>query len=241
MKKSLRKKSKKINKTRKRGGGIGTSALSAILFSLFVVSDSKHYYMTACAGNTCRSPMAAEMLKTVVPRDQVSSFGVNVRAPGSQMAPLTEQIALDLCNYDTVCVNNVKNHKSQSFDPIMVHTILEDPENTLQIIPMDDKTANGVYDLLKRNNFTDDELVRIKVGVGEHISANAPDPFFAKGTHFEVGAYGNTSSILSDFVKNEVFGQTPMKEKKWKQEGNTLKQYIINNNKINNRQRKTSR
>jgi hypothetical protein len=96
---------------------------------------------------------------------------------------------------------------------------LRDPENTLQIIPMDSKTANGVKELLQTSGLTDEELSRITVGancdtngVCEYESAEAPDPFFARGTPFENEAYYNTSKRLSKFIPNEVLRQTPKRQ-----------------------------
>jgi len=225
MAKSLKRKLKRLKKTikkrRRRGGGPGQSTLLAvILLNLIAVSNGKKYYMTACAGNTCRSPMAEAYLKDLVSDPNVvSSFGVNVRAPGSPMAPLTEKIALDICNGNNECIIGVKNHKSKPFDPTLVNNILRDPENTLQIIPMDSKTANGVKELLRTSGLTAEELSRITVGancdtngVCEYESAEAPDPFFARGTRFEKEAYGNTSGILSNFTANRVLQQTPKRQ-----------------------------
>jgi len=225
MKKSLKRQSKRLKKTikkrKRRGGGPGQSALLAlILLNLIAVSNGKKYYMTACAGNTCRSPMAEAYLKDLVSDPNVvSSFGVNVRAPGSSMAPLTEKIALDVCNGNEECIIGVKNHKSKPFDLTLVNNILNDPENTLQIIPMDSKTANGVKDLLRTSGLTDEQLSRINVGANcdingacEYESAEAPDPFFARGTQFEQQAYGNTSSILSNFMGNKVLQKTPKRQ-----------------------------
>ena len=225
MKKSLKRQPKRFKKTRKRtkrrGGGPGQSTLLAvILLTLVGVSSGKKYYMTACAGNTCRSPMAEAYLKDLVSDpNSVSSFGVNVRVPNSPMAPLTEKIALDICNGNEECIIGVKNHKSKPFDLTLVNNILNDPENTLQIIPMDSKTANGVKELLRTSGLTDEELSRITVGancdtngVCEYESAEAPDPFFARGTRFEKQAYGNTSGILSNFMANSVLQQTPKRQ-----------------------------
>ena len=222
MKKSLKRQSKRFKKTRKRtkrrGGGPGQSTLLAvILLTLVGVSSGKKYYMTACAGNTCRSPMAEAYLKDLVSDpNSVSSFGVNVRVPNSPMAPLTEKIALDICNGNEECIIGVKNHKSKPFDLTLVNNILNDPENTLQIIPMDSKTANGVKELLRTSGLTDDKLLRITVGancdsngVCEYESAEAPDPFFARLTPFETEAYYNTSRDLSKFIPKKVLQQTP--------------------------------
>jgi protein-tyrosine-phosphatase len=225
MKKSLKRQTKRFKKTRKRtkrrGGGQGQSTLLAvILLTLVGVSIGKKYYMTACAGNTCRSPMAAGYLKGLVSDpNSVSSFGINVRVPNSPMAPLTEKIALDICNGNEECVIGVKNHKSKPFDLTLVNNILNDPENTLQIIPMDSKTANGVKELLQTSGLSDDELSRITVGancdangVCEYESAEAPDPFFARGTPYEPKAYYNTSQQLSKFIPDKVLQQTPKRQ-----------------------------
>ena len=222
MKKSLKRQPKRFKKTRKRtkrrGGGPGQSTLLAvILLTLVGVSSGKKYYMTACAGNTCRSPMAEAYLKDLVSDpNSVSSFGINVRVPNSPMAPLTEKIALDICNGNEECIIGVKNHKSKSFDLTLVNNILNDPENTLQIIPMDSKTANGVKELLRTSGLNDDKLLRITVGancdsngVCEYESAEAPDPFFTRGTQFEPKAYYNTSSQLLNFIPKKVLQQTP--------------------------------
>ena len=222
MGKSLKRKLKRLKKTikkrKRRGGGPGQSTLLAvILLNLIAVSNGKKYYMTACAGNTCRSTMAEAYLKDLVSDPNVvSSFGVNVRAPNSPMAPLTEKIALDICNGNNECIIGVKNHKSKPFDPILVNNILRDPENTLQIIPMDSKTANGVKELLRTSGLNDDKLLRITVGancdsngVCEYESAEAPDPFFTRGTQFEPKAYYNTSSQLLNFIPKKVLQQTP--------------------------------
>ncbi len=222
MKKSLKRQSKRFKKTRKRtkrrGGGPGQSTLLAvILLTLVGVSIGKKYYMTACAGNTCRSPMAEAYLKDLVSDpNSVSSFGVNVRVPNSPMAPLTEKIALDICNGNEECIIGVKNHKSKPFDLTLVNNILNDPENTLQIIPMDSKTANGVKEILRTSGLNDDKLLRITVGancdsngVCEYESAEAPDPFFTRGTPFEPEAYYNTSQQLLKFIPDKVLRQTP--------------------------------
>jgi protein-tyrosine-phosphatase len=209
---------KQRKRTKRRGGGPGQSTLLAvILLTLVGVSNGKKYFMTACAGNTCRSPMAEAYLKDLVSDpNTVSSFGVNVRVPNSPMAPLTEKIALDICKGNEECIIDVKNHKSKSFDLTLVNNILNDPENTLQIIPMDSKTANGVKDLLRTSGLNDDKLSRITVGancdtngVCEYESAEAPDPFFARGTRFENKAYYNTSKGLSEFIPAKVLQQTP--------------------------------
>ena len=225
MAKSLKRKVKRLKKTikkrKRRGGGLGQSTLLAvILLNLIAVSNSKKYYMTACAGNTCRSPMAEAYLKDLVSDpNSVSSFGINVRVPNSPMAHLTEKIALDICNGNEECIIGVKNHKSKPFDLTLVNNILNDPENTLQIIPMDSKTANGVKELLRTSGLSDDKLLRITVGancdangVCKYESAEAPDPFFARGTRFEKEAYGNTSGILSNFTSNRVLQQTPKRQ-----------------------------
>ena len=84
---------------------------------------------------------------------------------------------------------------------------------------MDSKTANGIKELLRTSGLTDEELSRITVGancdtngVCEYESAEAPDPFFARGTRFEKQAYGNTSGILSNFMANSVLQQTPKRQ-----------------------------
>jgi protein-tyrosine-phosphatase len=226
---------KKRVKTRKRkgkrrgGGGNFSSTAATILFTLLTLastthgSGGKHYYMTACAGNTCRSPQAEYMIKSLVDDpDLVSSFGVNVRAPGSSMAPLTKQIATDLCEDDETCMENVNNHKSKPFDYALVKHILEDPNNTLQILPMDDKTADSIFVILQNYDFDKSELSRIHVGADcspngecQIKSAKAPDPFFDKGTFRESGSYANTSAILSDFVEDSVLHKTPARAKYW--------------------------
>lgn len=231
LKKRMRlKKNKKQRKTR-RGGGPNQSLALTIMLSLLGVANSK-YYMTACAGNTCRSPVAETMIKRMISDPTtVTSFGVNVRAKGSKMADLSEQMSLDLCHDDLECRTSVKDHKSQSFNPTLVHNILKDPIATIQIIPMDDKTSDAVKDLLKMYDFSEGELKRITVGITcdattnvcENKSANVPDPFFAKGTHFETGAYGNMSTVLSDFLENKLLQQSPARQMRWQQKGKTLK------------------
>ena len=225
MKKSLKRQSKRFKKTRKRinrrGGGQGQSTLLAvILLTLVGVSIGKKYYMTACAGNTCRSPMAEAYLKDLVSDpNTVSSFGINIRVPNSPMAPLTEKIALDICNGNEECIIGVKNHKSKPFDLTLVNNILNDPENTLQIIPMDSKTANGVKELLQTSGLSHDKLSRITVGancdangVCEYESAEVTDPFFARGTPSESKAYYNTSQQISKFIPDKVLQQTPKRQ-----------------------------
>jgi hypothetical protein len=87
---------------------------------------------------------------------------------------------------------------------------------------------------LKNYNFDKSELSRIYVGAdcnesGECRikSANAPDPFFDKGTEREPGSYANTSDVLGEFVFNKVFGQTPANQKKWIPDGNKIKAKYI--------------
>jgi protein-tyrosine-phosphatase len=223
-------KTRKRDKKRRGGGGNFSSSAATILFTFLTVAAAtthrgagKHYYMTACAGNTCRSPQAEYMLKSLVDDPGlVSSFGVNVRAPGSSMAPLTKQITTDLCEDDETCIESVNNHKSKPFDYALVKHILEDPNNTLQILPMDDKTADSIFDILENYDFDKSELSRIHVGADcdsngecQVKSAKAPDPFFDKGTWREPASYANTSSTLSDFIENRVLHKTPARAKYW--------------------------
>ena len=229
-KKRTKTKNKTRNRKRRGGGGNFSSTAATILFTFLTMAAAanrdggKQYYMTACAGNTCRSPQAEYMLKSLVDDpDVVSSFGVNVRAPGSSMAPLTKQIATDLCEDDETCIESVNNHKSKPFDYALVKHILEDPNNTLQILPMDDKTADNIFNILQNYDFDKSELSRIHVGADCHPngectikSAKAPDPFFDKGTWREPASYANTSSTLSDFIENRVITKTPARAKEWK-------------------------
>ncbi len=248
MKIRITKKRVKTRKRKRRGGGGNFSSTAAtVLFTLLTVAAAsatatatthsgagKHYYMTACAGNTCRSPQAEYMIKTLVDDPGlVSSFGVNVRAQGSSMAPLTKQIATDLCEDDETCIESVNNHKSKPFDYALVKHILEDPRNTLQILPMDDKTADSIFDILQNYDFDQSELSRIHVGVDcnsngkcDIKSAQAPDPFFDKNTGREAGSYANTSSILSDFIENRVLKKTPARGKYW-EPSSTTKNKIV--------------
>jgi protein-tyrosine-phosphatase len=248
-----RKLKRRVN-TRKRGGGGNLSSMTAaVLFTFltFAVANSnsvgKHYYMTACAGNTCRSPQAEYMIKSLVDDPNlVSSFGVNVRAPGSSMAPLTKQIATDLCEDNETCIESVNNHKSKQFDYALVKQILEDPNNTLQILPMDDKTADSIFDILQKYDFDKSELSRIHVGAdcdknGECRikSADAPDPYFDKGTWREPGSYANASSTITDFIENDVMRKTSANPKKWIPDGNNIRQKNRYQNQ-NNRYHKNS-
>ena len=210
-KKTMRKlKRNKKNKRTKRiinGGGVDFIKKTAmIMFTLLGVVNSTRFVMTACAGNTCRSPMAAEYAKLYVDPTTVSSFGVNVRAEGSPMAPLTEEISLGLCKNNEDCINSVKNHKSQPFNVTLVKEMLNIPENTLQIIPMDDKTYDECKIILKNSGLTEREFDKITVGAkcetGWCKSANAPDPFFFRNTPNENRAYEETSGILSEFMVN---------------------------------------
>jgi protein-tyrosine-phosphatase len=234
-KRVTKRKLKRRANTRKRGGGGNLSSMTATVLFTFLTfalanSNGKHYYMTACAGNTCRSPQAEYMIKSLVDDPNlVSSFGVNVRAPGSSMAPLTKQIATDLCQDNETCIESVNDHKSKQFDYALVKHILENPNNTLQILPMDDKTADSVFDILQKYDFDDSELSRIHVGAdcnknGECSikSANAPDPYFDKGTWREPGSYANASSTIANFIENQVMYKTPSNPQKWIPDGNNI-------------------
>ena len=225
-----RRKTKKTRKHKIKGGSGNLFQIMGIFFILFAVANGTHYYMTACAGNTCRSPMAEKIIQSLISDPNlVSSFGINVRTPNSSMAPFTEKIASDLCNNNPDCLKRVENHKSQQLDTSLVHNILDNPENTLQIIPMDDKTADGVIDLLQKSGLSLKQLSRITVGINcdvngvcEHKSANAPDPFYDKGTNMEATSYKKTYDILSDVIENELLKKTPVNQQRWQVSGDNM-------------------
>ena len=122
----------------------------------------------------------------------------------------------DILNVDIEEYEKFNQSLVEKYGKITKKNSWDDPENTLQIIPMDSKTANGVKDLLRTSGLNDDKLSRITVGancdtngVCEYESAEAPDPFFARGTRFENKAYYNTSKGLSEFIPAKVLQQTP--------------------------------
>jgi hypothetical protein len=85
---------------------------------------------------------------------------------------------------------------------------------------------------LKNYNFDKSELSRIYVGAdcnesGECRikSANAPDPFFDKGTKREPESYTNASSTIANFIDNQVIRKTPANHQKWIPDGSNKIKY----------------
>ena len=182
------------------------------------------YYMTACAGNTCRSPQAEYKINSLLDGKSdsaVFSRGTKVRIPNTEMAPLSAQIANDLCNGNETCEKKVKAHASKSVNCKEIKDIISQG-HTLQIIPMDDMVADQISSLLHDTcEFDSSELSKINVGleckdnVCKHKSAGIPDPFFLKDTPFKSQAYANTSQIMSDVIENE-FQKCSINPMRWK-------------------------
>ena len=168
--------------------------------------------MTACAGNTCRSPYAEFVLKENYGLSNTISRAVNSRNPGAPMAPLSAAASKELCRGDEQCMARVDAHKSTSFTCDEVKEIIESSADVLKIIPMDDKVADKIAEVLEDCDISSKDRSRIEVGLGCHDgvcdrkSAEIPDPFFDRGTDRERKSYHDMTAMVQQQLHNE-FGR----------------------------------
>jgi len=213
-KKYLAKKQNK-NTIKKRKGGmkVGTLATGALLLSSLGTACGSKHIMTACAGNTCRSPVAEKQIQSVLGSDydgKIVSRGVNVRQPGAPMAPYSGKFSMGYCDYgDVGCIEDVESHHSTPFECGEIESMAKNPTDTVQIIPMDDAVADNINARLDSCNFKPEIRGRVNVGldcnngVCGKKSANVPDPFFKRGTPAEKGAYVEMQDQIRNVVSNE--------------------------------------
>jgi protein-tyrosine-phosphatase len=210
---------KKNRKTLKKNGGgfynlLNLLAGSGLVLTLIGQACGKINIMTACAGNTCRSPVGEFYIKTLLGEKegigQITSRGVSVRAPDSPMAPYSQIFSKQICGDNSECIKEVEAHKSQSFKCEDIIRLIDGPDTQLRIIPMDDITANKILDTLNKCNLTPEERKKIVVGLDCDMSgtcnkksAEIPDPFFQKGTPYEHASYTNMVDTLSKKLDNE--------------------------------------
>ncbi len=193
-------------KTRKIGGN-----RFLIWLSLLGLVGGK-IIMTACAGNTCRSPYAEFVLKEEYGFSNTISRAVNSRNPGAPMAPLSAAASKELCKGDEQCMARVDAHKSTSFTCDEVKEIIESSADVLKIIPMDDKVADKIAEVLEDCDITSKDRSRIELGLGCHDgvcdrkSAAIPDPFFDRGTEREQKSYEEMTKMVQEKMGKE-FGK----------------------------------
>ena len=217
---------KKNHKKTHKKGGMFKRALAALTTGFLLLGSTilpsataggDKYIIAVCAGNTCRSTMAQEQLISILGTESYNIFsrGVNVRASGSAMAPLSEAFSIATCEGDQECITRVKEHRSTQFDCQEVVKILRaNSLATFLIIPMDDDVADSIEKLLTLCDMTAEERSRVSVGFCDAKSANIQDPFWDKNQPTEGNAYSNAGNkIYHSFY--EAFG-TECRLNEWK-------------------------
>lgn len=202
------------NTVKKRGGmKLGALATGALLLSSVGKACGNKNIMTACAGNTCRSPVAEKQLQNLLGpgyEGKIVSRGVNVRQPGAPMAPYSGKFAQQYCDYgDSDCINDVESHHSTPFECGEIESMVDNPTDTVQIIPMDDAVADSINAKLDSCNLSPEVRKKVNVGLNcndgvcETKSANVPDPFFKRGTPQEKQAYVEMENQINDVISKE--------------------------------------
>ena len=210
--KTSRKTSRKITRKPSKKGGVKILSLATLGLGLSALGTAcgDRQIMTACAGNTCRSPVAEHLIGNTLDNVAVFSRGVNVRTPGASMAPYSDNFAKAYCDYgDLECLKGVETHQSKAFECGEIEQRIANHDNTLQIIPMDDSVAEKIHIGLETCALTPAQRGRIKVGldcasgVCKKTSAQVKDPFFDKGTPKEREAYKTMEEQISDMISDE--------------------------------------
>jgi protein-tyrosine-phosphatase len=208
--KNILRKSKKYSK---KAGMNLKNFIAPVLLSQIGQACGNKNIMTACAGNTCRSPLAQEQLKHLLGTDYeglVTSRGLTIRNPGAPMAPYTEQFAQEYCKYgDLKCIEDIKSHKSTPLECDEIKGLISKDDDTLQIIPMDSMVANNIKQKLDTCNLTPEQRMKINVGldcnngVCNETDANVPDPFFDRGTDREKASYEQMQKRVAEVLEKE--------------------------------------
>lgn len=220
-----RKNKTKQRKTRNKAGmfrALKSVAVVGLLFLGSFVQCGDIYKVPVCAGNTCRSTMFQEGLKSYGKKD-IFSRGVTTRNPGAPMAPLSEQMSIELCNGDQDCVDRVKSHKSTQFNCSEIVNILRTNKNAfVQLMPMDESVYKTLNQMIAEcSDLTPEERTRVIIGINcdkhscELNHADVPDPYKYQNNVTLAGpAYASTANTIRDMVSLDL-QQCPPVPKEW--------------------------
>lgn len=188
-----------------------------ILVNLIETTCGKTHIMTACAGNTCRSPVGEFYVKSLM-RNQtgigdIFSRGVSVRQANSSMALYSSYFAKEICGNNESCKREVDEHKSKSLNCEEIISLIKDCGAILRIIPMDETTYHKILTILNECRLSRKQRNKIIVGLNCHNgickrnSGEVPDPFFQQKTPYEHSSYVNMvqtvkSALVNDFEKS---------------------------------------
>jgi len=213
------KKHTKTLKTHKKGGGlfnfVNLISKAGLVLTLLGSACGKTHIMTACAGNTCRSPVGEFYTKSILGNQEgigdILSRGVSVREANSPMAPYSSYFAKEICGNNEDCKKEVDEHKSKSFSCEEILSLIEEPGAILRIIPMDNTTSDKIFDILSKCGLTPEQQKKIIVGLNcdskgvcERKSAEIPDPFFQRKTPYEHASYVNMVDAVKLALSNDL-------------------------------------
>lgn len=187
---------------------------AGILVNLIGTTCGKTHIMTACAGNTCRSPVGEFYVKSILEgREDIGNIfsrGVSVRQENSAMAPYSNYFAKKICGDNESCKRSVEEHKSKSFKCEEIISLIQEPGAILRIIPMDETTYQKIINNLDRCNLTSEERNKIIVGLDcddgicKKNSGQVPDPFFQQKTPYEHASYVNMVKAVKNALLNDI-------------------------------------
>lgn len=186
---------------------------AGILVNLIGTACGKTHIMTACAGNTCRSPVGEFYVKSIM-RNQtdigdIFSRGVSVRQANSSMAPYSNYFAKEICGNNEICKREVDEHKSKSLNCEEIISLIKDPDAILRIIPMDETTYHKILNILDGCSLTRKQRNKIIVGLDcnngicKRNSGEVPDPFFQQKTPYEHSSYVNMVQTVKSALAND--------------------------------------
>jgi protein-tyrosine-phosphatase len=180
-----------------------------ILLKLVTVCGKMHI-MTACSGNTCRSPIGEFYIKSILfQTSHIFSRGVNVRQENSSMAPYSNYFAKEICGNNEHCKREVDEHKSKPVRCEEIISIVKVPNAILRIIPMDETTYHKIFAILNSCILTHKQRNKIIVGLDcdngicKRNNGEVPDPFFQQKTPYEHSAYVNMVQIVKLTLVND--------------------------------------
>lgn len=186
---------------------------AGILVNLIGTTCGKTHIMTACAGNTCRSPVGEFYVKSLLRNEtgvgNIFSRGVSVRQANSSMAPYSSYFAKEICGNNERCKREVDEHKSKSLNCKEIISLISDRDAILRIIPMDETTYHKISAILNRCRLTSKQRNKIIVGLNcdngvcKRNSGEVPDPFFQQKTPYEHSSYVNMVQTVKLALAND--------------------------------------
>jgi protein-tyrosine-phosphatase len=210
-----KRKMRKLRKTKKKAHGLLKflrMLRTGLILNFLGTACGKTHIMTACAGNTCRSPVGEFYIKSILGDNEdvnIFSRGVNVRQMNSTMAPYSNYFAKEICGNNEKCKRGVDEHRSTPFSCEEIMTLIEEPDAILRIIPMDETTSQKIFDALRICNLTQSQRNKIIVGldcnsgVCKRTSGEVPDPFFQQKTPYEHASYVNMVKSVRAALSND--------------------------------------